>query len=235
MYRYLSAHELVRPPLIKEIQYFTLNYDQGLGWYRAHFPWKDQRSLTFDASPYYLFHPLAAQRAADLLPDARLIVLLRDPVQRAFSHYRHNVHLGTEEESFAEAVRLEADRLSGEEKRLDADPGYVSTAHRRYSYLARGEYARQLRRWLDVFPRDRLLVLFSEEMFADPEVAFRKMLVHLGLPVESLSEYPVYTKSPKRGAGDYIGDELQARLHKHFGLHNRELEALLDCKVPWGY
>ena len=99
----------------KEVSYFTRHFGRGEAWYRTHFPTRARVAVrrrrlhaqvrSFEATPDYLFHPLAAARAAQLVPDAKLIALLRDPVERAYSHYRHMVRLGFEDLSFDEAIR----------------------------------------------------------------------------------------------------------------------------------
>ena len=97
-----------------------------------------KRYLTGEATPYYLFHPHAAGRLAELIPHAKLIVLLRDPVTRALSHYQHNLAMRCESLSFEEAIQAEPERLAGELEKMMNDPAYYSYNHQQYSYLARG-------------------------------------------------------------------------------------------------
>src|SRR3954453_12461513 len=126
-----------------------------------------QRPLVGEASPSYLFHPLAPDRVARLLPDARLIALLRSPVERAFSHYQHEVALGREPLSFEEAIDREDERMRGELEHMLRDPYYFSHTWWNYTYVARGRYAEQLERWFADFPREQLLVLLTDELAAD--------------------------------------------------------------------
>lgn len=232
LYRYLSEHPDVHPALVKEIQYFTLNHGKGEDWYRSNFPPAHEGSQSFDASPYYLFHPAAAERAAALLPDAKSIVLLRNPVDRAFSHFQHNVGLGMEDLGFEEALAAEPERLAGEEERVARDPSYSSSAHRRYSYAARGDYTPQLERWLSVHDPSRLRLLISEEFFADTAAIFASVLAFLELPPFELLEYPAFTR---RGSwdGPPMSAEARHRLHEHFVEPNRRLGKLLGRTLPW--
>jgi Sulfotransferase domain len=232
LHRYLADHPHVLPALDKEVHFLSRHWDRGEGWYRAHFPLRARKTgrrsaapLTFEATPYYLFHPLAADRAAELLPDARLLVLLRDPVARAWSHYRHMVRLGLEPLSFEQAIEAEPARLAGEVARLLSDPGYDAVRHRRYSYLARGAYAEQLQRWLNHFPADRILVLRSEALFDDPARCYRRVLEFLGLPPWAPPSFPVHTKQSPAPRG--MPPEVRRRLQEHFAPANRQLEALL--------
>jgi len=102
--------------------------------------------LTFESSPYYLFHPLALDRIAADLPDVKLVVLVRDPVERAYSAHAHEAARGYEDLSFAAALEAEEGRLDGEVERLLGDPAYESHAHRHQAFRSRGEYAVQLER-----------------------------------------------------------------------------------------
>jgi hypothetical protein len=223
LYAQLLRHPQVLPSLRKEVQYFTLYHARGEAWYRAHFPTEAalaaRRAVTGEATPYYLFHPLAPERAAALLPEARLLVLLREPVARAFSHYQHSRARGREPLGFEAALEREAERLAAEADR----PGF---AHQHFSYFARGCYAQQLRRWLAVFPRERLLVLRFEELEADPSACVDRAVAFLGLPPAALPPPPVRN----RGAYPPLDAALRAELARRYAPHNRDLEALLGSK-----
>ncbi len=194
LYRALARHPLVlKPVLHKGVHYFDVAYDRGLSWYRAHFPLRGatlrlsrrygHRPQAFESAPYYLFHPLAASRIAADLPGVKLIVLVRDPVERAFSAHAHELARGFETEpSFARAVELEEERLAGAEESLIASPYSTHHAHRHHAYLARGRYAEQLARVEPLIGRDRILVLDSGEFFARPEPVYDRVLRFLGLP-----------------------------------------------------
>lgn len=232
LYHYLAAHPDVRRPLRKEIQYFTLHHARGDGWYRAHFPVSaaTRGRSTFEATPYYLFHPRAAARAADTLPDAKIIALLRDPVSRAFSHWQHTRMRGLEPLAFDDALDAEPERLAGEEARLAADPTYRSDAHRIWSYASRGEYAVQLERWLAVYRREQLLVLRSEDLYRDPAGTHARALEFLGLPPATLDDYPRYTR---RTSGEEMSAGARRRLQAHFRPHNERLTALVGAGMRW--
>ncbi len=147
---------------IKGTSFFTTNWDKGQSWYRSHFALAAHRRvrtrrdgtppITGEATPYYLFHPLAPERAAAVTPDARIVAILRDPVDRAYSHYRERARHGAEMLSFEEALAAEEERLEGEESRIIEEPGYVSPAHEHLSYVAQGRYASMLERWYRRLP-----------------------------------------------------------------------------------
>ncbi|MBV8162032.1 MAG: sulfotransferase domain-containing protein [Acidimicrobiia bacterium] len=230
LYRYLAAHPLVAPPVRKEIQYFTLHHQRGDDWYRAHFPLAVRHRRTFEATPYYLFHPAAPARAAGTVPGAKIVALLRDPVARAFSQWQHNASRGLEHLGFEAALDAEVSRLAGEEQCLVADPAYRSDAHRLWSYAGRGEYAEQLRRWLSHYPRAQLLVLRSEDLYDQPASTYARALEFLGLPAASLDTYRRYTRQASTA---HMTDAARRRLTAHFAPHNQRLAALLGEDVWW--
>jgi hypothetical protein len=227
LYRYLAEHPDVRRPLRKEIQYFTLHHGRGEGWYRSHFPFS---GTTFEATPYYLFHPQAPARAAACVPDAKLLVLLREPAGRAFSHWQHTRGRGLEPLGFEDALDAEAARVDGEAARLASDPSYRSEAHRSWSYATRGQYAEQLERWLAVYPREQLLVVRSEDLYERPAETHARVLEFLGLPVVTLHQYARHTRRAGSGA---MPAGVRERLRTHFRPHNERLAALLGPDVRW--
>jgi hypothetical protein len=233
LFNYLALHPQILVPLGKEVHYFDLHYTRGLKWYRGWFPftWRLRRAcVTVDASPYYLAHPLAAQRAGQLLPEAKLIAVLRNPIERALSHHQHEVRGGRETLSFIEALDREAERLAGEEERLEHDPEYYSFSHHRYSYTRRGLYLQQLQRWTKYFHRSQLLVLQSEWMFRDPAAAMTVVLDFLGLQRQRLEVYQPFD------GGKYEAElpvATRSRLAAYFEPHNTALFRWLGEEFDW--
>jgi hypothetical protein len=228
LFSYLRAHPQITGPAWKEVSYFDRHYARGTRWYRGQFPLV-RKPVVGEASPSYVFHPLAPARVASLVPEARLIVLLRNPVERAYSHYQHEVALRREPLSFEDALDGEPERLRGEEERMLADPAYFSREWWDHTYLARGRYAEQLERWLAVFPRERLLVIPSEELSADASSAYARVLEFLGAPAHDLGAYPrVFERSyePMR-------PETRAQLGEYYAEPNARLYALLGRDLHW--
>jgi hypothetical protein len=228
LYAYLRWHPEITGPSFKEVSFFDRHYANGERWYRAHMPAR-RRSLVGEASPSYLFHPLAPERVAGLLPEARLIALLRNPVDRAFSHYQHEVALGREPLSFEDAIAGEDERMEGELERMRRDPTYFSHAWWNYTYLARGRYAEQLERWHELFPREQLLVLFTEELSSDTAATYRRALDFLGVGTSDLESYP---RIFDRDYAD-MHPATRARLEEEFVDSNRRLASLLGRELPW--
>ncbi len=190
-YHYMGKHPLILTVRDKELHFFDEQVVQGLDWYRSFFPLRctmrykrlrfGYKAVTGEASPYYLVHPALPGRIGKALPDVRLIAFLRNPVDRAISHYHFSARLGYETLPMAEAMEKEEERLAGEEERLLEDPYYRSVPHRRFSYKTRGIYVDQLRRWHEHFPRHQLLIVKSEDYFTRPETVFPRVCEFLGL------------------------------------------------------
>lgn len=187
----------------KEIHYFTTNWDRPLSWYRSQFLALPGRKVG-EASPYYLFHPEALSRIAATVPDARLVVLLRDPVDRAYSHWAHNVRRGREDLGFVEAIEAEEDRLAG------SDPDDPDAAYRHASYVARGMYADQLARVRAHFPAEQVRVVRSEDLYGEPDRTVAGVSRWLGLrPPPDVHRHN--TGSPRAPLDRSVRRRLQAR------------------------
>ncbi len=231
LYSYLRRHPNVTGPSWKEVSFFDRHYRRGAAWYRGNFPnvLRLRHALVGEASPSYLFHPLAPERVAGLVPRARLIVLLRDPVDRALSHYEHEVALGREPLSFEDALEREEERTRGEVERMVADPAHFSDPWWNHTYLARGRYAEQLERWLAVFPREQLLVLSSDELSERTPDTYARVLEFLGAGPYELESFPrVFDR-------DYpdMKPETRRLLAEYFAEPNRRLYELVGADYGW--
>ena len=229
LYAYLRWHPGITGPSWKEVSFFDRHWWRGARWYRGQFPLRSADKLFGEASPSYLFHPLAPERARAVIPDARLLVVLRNPVDRAYSQYQHEVALGREPLSFEDALAAEEERTRGEVERIVADPRAFSHEWWDHTYAARGLYADQLERWLAVFPRDQLLVVTSDELGARPAEAYASILSFLGAAPHQLDAYPrVFDR-------DYapMRSETRERLIARFAEPNRRLEGLLGRDLGW--
>ena len=240
LFAYLCEHPLVTPPITKEMSFFDNQFHRGLNWYRAHFP-RDVTSsvdggsgmptLTGESSAYYLFHPHTAARIANTLPGVKIIVLLRNPVDRAFSHYQLNLRRGNEHLSFEKAIDAEARRLAGEHDLMRAFDQYASFAHEKHSYLARGRYAEQLAVWRRHFRPDQLLIIESGQFFADTAKEFDRVQDFLGLPWWQPKKFG------NRFPGKYrekISPAMRSRLTDYFAPHNERLYQMLWQRFDWG-
>ncbi|HEX5739963.1 MAG TPA: sulfotransferase [Pilimelia sp.] len=229
LYKTLRQHPAVLPAVWhKGVHYFDTHYDRPFSWYRGHFPTRRRAEAvrrahgavtTGESSPYYLFHPLAAERIARDLPDVRLLVLLRDPVERAYSAHAHELARGFETLPFAEALAAEPRRLADAARRLRADPLAHHHSLRHHAYLARGRYVDQLRRLAELVGRDRLHVVDADEFFAAPRPAFDAVCEFLGLP---RCDDVVFGRHNARARAP-MPARLRAELTDHFAPYDAEL------------
>jgi hypothetical protein len=239
LWSYLCEHPRVEAPMTKEMSFFDVNFHRGLDWYRMHFPLRGadgscggagESTLTGESTAYYMFHPLAAQRIARLLPNVKIILLLRNPVDRAFSHYQLKLRRLQETKSFEEAIDTESKRLAGEHDKIVADESYYSPRHDRFSYLARGQYLPQLRRWQEYFPEQRLLILESGDFFRHTGQVFDRVLDFLRLPRWQPERFG------NRFPGKYqqrMNPATRARLIEYFRPDNERLYVHLDQRFDW--
>jgi hypothetical protein len=240
MYRALSQHPLIlKAVLHKGIHYFDLHYHRGPGWYRAHFPLVREadriersrgiRPLTFESSPYYMWHPLAAERLAHDLPGVKLLVLVRDPVERAFSAHAHELARGYETESFERALELERARTDGEAERMVADPTYRSFGFQHHAYRQRGQYVDQLERLEALVGRESIHVVQSEEFFATPDAVFAEVLDFLGLPEMGQIAFERHNARPRSP----MPAQVRAELETHYRPYDERLAARLGRAPGW--
>lgn len=239
LHGWLCEHPLVAPAE-KEIFFFNIHYYRRPDWYRTHFPTVAERDafaaehgrpfLVGDATPSYMEHYWTPQRAAKLLPEARLIVCLRDPVDRAHSQFHHYRRRGTEPlETFEEAIAAEPERLAGEAEHQQRDPHFHSWRIHRWGYLATSRYAEQLERWFAVYPRERFLFLDFDEVAADPAGALARVHAHLGLPDHPREDFPALNS----GRYEPLAADTRARLREYFAPHDERLRELTGREFAW--
>jgi hypothetical protein len=227
-YRLLTQHPHVQPAAFKELHFFNNVFDEGVEWYRQCFPapkWMDGRkTVTGEATPSYISHALVPERMAKVIPQARLIALLRNPVDRTYSAYHHRARNRGEARAFEEAI--ETDLADGSLK-----------------YLLRGVYVDHLLRWSEYFPKEQMLVLKSEDLFECPATTLKLVEDFLELPDwqpealeprdgRNLDKY----KRIKRNKGRYeeeMDPTTRRRLEEYFEPHNQRLYEFLGADFGW--
>lgn len=229
LYRAISRH----PSSVKkeiETHFFDLNFEKGTKWYEGQFPARtNSQTIIGDKSPYYFFHPLVPERVFSLYPNIKIVLILRNPADRAYSHYWHNIRLKLENLSFEDALNAEADRLRGEKEKLLNDPTYKSFNYQHYSYISRGLYAEQMKRWLAFFPKEQILIILTKDLRFKPEETMAKVFHFLNMPFyrppgvyqNMKSEYPPMNPETRAGLGSY------------FQPFNLEFEELIGEKFNW--
>lgn len=181
--RYLSDHPQAWVAPEKELRFFDYTYDQGLEWYRDRLAAGSGHRAVGEATPTYLFHPQARRRIAKDVPDARLVVLMRDPVDRAYSHYWHWFERMGEKRTFEQCVE---DELAG--KADGGDGKWLPDEPERFPYLAYGDYLPQLQDLCARVPREQVLVLLFEDLRDRPVETFAEVCRHLGIDDTTVPE-----------------------------------------------
>lgn len=213
----------------------------SVNWYRSHFHTETYRRmlarnlgyrpLSFEASPYYVWDPRTAERVRTIAPSMKAIVLVRDPVRRAWSHYQERVQNGVEPLSFEDALAAEDARLEGEVERMMEDSAYYSPAFDWFSYRRRGEYLEQIRRWHSVFPPEQLLVVRSEDLYRDTQATMDRIFDFLDLPSASMRERVIYNATWRTAAA--APHQASHELARHFEPFNADLEGYLGVTLGW--
>jgi len=240
LYKTLVDHpDVMSAGLHKGVHYFDTAYDRGPRWYRSHFPLEltarrreastGIRPMTGEASPYYMFHPLVAERMAKDLPDVKVIVMLRDPVERAYSAFTHETARGFETETFERAVALEGERLAGVDEAFVSDPYHLSLAHQHNAYVARGYYVDQLIRLEKHLGRDRLHVVDSDDLFMDHAPTFEAVTRFLGLRSWQPDGFQKRNARPRRA----LEGTLREQLEDHFAPYDDRLAQWWGRTPSW--
>ncbi len=240
LYAYLCEHPQVLRAAKKEIHFYDRKFERGLGWYRSRFPlittklWRSirrrRRAVTGEASPYYLYHPQIAARIAATLPDVKLIALLRDPAERAYSHYHLTVAGRGEKLSFQDAIQKQDKRLLARRERAEGADPYRSRAYRLYSYVDRGIYVDQLKAYERFFSRDQLLVVKSEDLFEKTQETYDEVLQFLGLGPWKLRSLEARFPGTYPKDGRPPGYE---ELRQFYAPHNQRLYEYLGRDLGW--
>lgn len=218
-YHLLTKHPHVEPAATKEIHYFDLLFDEGIEWYRRCFPTpqlkEGRKTITGEASPSYLFELRAPERMAAVAPQARLIALLRNPVDRAYSAYYHRFRSGHRTQTFEETVRAS----------LESDP--------RSNHLSQNVYVDYLQRWSSFYSDEQMLVVKSEDFFERPQETMKVVLDFLDLPDWEPGASDLSDRLNKGGYEQKMDPATRQRLRDYFEPHNQRLYDYLGVDFGW--
>jgi hypothetical protein len=231
LYSYLTKHPRCLGAAEKEVNYFSKHAERSVAWYRSRFPWRRRvwrkQAQVMEASPSYMATPSALRKMGQVLPSARIIVLLRDPVSRAFSHYQHWKTRHMESRSFAGAVE--------EEIRANEFPAQWGVAldekcPRMWGYVARGYYALQMELLYKVYRRNRVLVIDSANLFDDTSKVCNRVFSYLGIEDFDVEPGKVYNRGYYK---EKIDPAVAARLREHYRPYDAMLAEILGQPFGW--
>jgi len=237
--KYIIEQPNVYTSSVKEIDFFNRYYYKGINWYKTQFPLNSKKKwhtkilkkkfMTGEASSTYIYHPLAPKRIKEILPDVKLIAVLRNPIDRAYSQYQMEVIHGNENLSFEEAIEKESERIEGEFEKMGTDETYFSHSYQIFSYLAGGLYAEQLKRWYKYFPKNQILIVDNEELNEKTSYVYDKVLNFLELPCFKLKHFERYRKTEY----SEMNVNTRKKLVEFFKPYNEKLNSLLNTNFGW--
>ena len=230
LYHYLSQHPSIIKSAYDELGYFDSNYDLGLNWYKSLFPTifekkkveeKNGKFITYDVTPFYIYNEKTPQRIHQILPNSKLIVILRNPVDRSYSNY----FLGNQEKKFEEIIANEKKILNKIDKNnIDEYYDFVHT-----SMLARGFYAEQLENWYKIFSKDQILIIQSEEFATETNKIMNNIFDFLELP-----RYDIPDNSKKNKIHyEPMKKETRRELIEYFRPYNEKLYSMINRNFDW--
>lgn len=238
LFHYLGQHNCITKSAYDEIGYFDDNYHLGLHWYRSMFPTifykqkiikKYGKFLTFEVTPWYIRRPWTAKRIHEILPNIKLIVILRNPVDRTYSHYHLSKRESGVTKSFDEVIGDDMNNLSKfSQKNNKFIDSYFQTLVQN-SYLARGFYVEQLEQWFEIFNKKQLLVISSEDLANKTQSTLDTVFKFLDVPQEKINDLK------KINVAKYppMSNSTRKKLLEYFQIYNEKLFKLLNCRFEW--
>ncbi len=228
IYEYIVKHHQVIPALKKEIHFFNMNYEKGIDWYLSHFPFipKDKSIITGEATPCLSVDGIW-EKVYHFFPHVKLIAVLRNPVDRAYSHYNHTAQWFGVNHRLEDAIKHDLDNKEVINKMLENDPNAYRNV--KSNYLIQGLYVYWLKEWLRYFPREQILIIKSEDLFTQTSLVMKQVFDFLNIPNHSSSEYP----NTLKGRYSSMSESLRHSLNEYFKPHNQKLEDFLCRDLNW--
>jgi hypothetical protein len=226
IYHYLSRHPQVLLSHKKELDFYWKHFKRGVDWYLAHFPTLTDRPdfLTGEATPNYIRFPQVAQRIKDTFPQTKIIILLRNPVDRAISWHYHKLNTGLTKLDLATAIASEIDRLATVSEAEITNTGYYDPDN-----ILTSLYIYKLKPWIEILGREQFLILKSEDFYLNTRENMEQVFKFLNLSSCPQDSYP------KVNAGSYqdIDRNIRKILVEYFAPYNRQLEKYLGMEFGW--
>ena len=237
-FHYLSQHPSIIGSAYDDIGFFDQNFHLGLNWYRSMFPTKFLKKkivkefgkcLTYDVTPSYIRKPWVARRIKELFPKIKLIALLRNPVDKAYSHYHLSLRSGVQKSSFEEIIEEDVKTFQKFENTNSMIDDEYFRNYIEKSLLGRGIYAQQLKIWFELFDPKQILILTSEELSTETNKTMNKIFQFLDLPDYEIPD------TAKRSTGNYTNMKMDTRkkLISFYSKYNQDLFKLLNQEFDW--
>ena len=238
LYQHLSEHPCISRSPRDNIGFFNENYHLGINWYKSLFPTvfykkkmesKNKHCLFFDVTSTYMEEELTAKNVYEVNPNQKIIVILRNPVDRAYSHYHVNVKEKSEKRSFEDAIFEEMNRIKSERIIQNKNKNLRVFTPNNIHYLKKGFYALQLKSWFKIFPREQILVLSTEEFQEDQNLIYKKIFDFLNIPNMKIKS----TEKMEKGNYTHMKHDTRNLLLDYFRQCNHELFELINSEFDW--
>jgi len=235
LYYNICQHPCVLSAAYDELGYFDSNFHLGLNWYRSLFPtlfskWivkqKKQFAITGEDTPFYIWNPLVAKRILKILPKIKLIVVLRNPVDRAYSNYHLGIRAGSENLSFEDAIQIELKKLNEINDEFEHNVEKYTIPR---SYIAKGFYANQLKIWLELFNSEQLIIISTEDLESNPQGTLDKIYDFLKIP----KNHKLIPEKQKKASYPKMKNETREFLINLYKKNNAELFSMIGQKFDW--
>ena len=236
LYQHLPEHPCISKSPHDNMGFFNDNFHLGVNWYKSFFPTTFTRNkikskfgdfLAFDVTTKYMEEESTANNVYQTKPNMKIIIILRNPVDRAYSQYHLSVRQTAERRSFEDVVEENMNRLNKEShEHYKIKPKFSAKED---NYLKKGLYALQLRYWLKIFPRENILIVSTEEFESNQQIIYNKIFEFL-----NISKFEVKnTKKMQKGNYPPIKSETRNLLLDYFRPHNHELFELINMEFDW--
>jgi hypothetical protein len=234
LYYDICQHPSVETAAYDEIGFFDDNYHLGQDWYRSLFPTKRKMenikqvtgySITGEDTPFYIWNSDVVKRIADMLPNIKLIAILRNPIDRAYSNYHLGIREGIEKRSFSDVVKNEIDFIN---MRKQENIELTNNDYKK-SYLAKGIYVEQLKKWYKIFRKEQLCVISTEDFSDNPNQTLKKIFNFLKIPDYSIKEF----EEKKKSEYSEMNNSTRVEIEKFFEVYNEQLYQLIGQKFNW--
>ncbi len=229
LFEYLGQHPEIELPREKEIMYFSRHYRRSINFYRSFFQKAQPNKITGEASTIYFLNPHVPARIKKDFPNAKIILLLRDPIKRAYSNY-NMIKAVDPGKTFEEALELDKKRCDPLESKFLTSLYNPPVTYEAFNYLKKGLYYEQLSEWLKYYSIDDLLILKSEDFYKNTNAELKKVYQYLGIK----EVYPEDTEA--RNSRKYqtpLSEETYERLKAYFHEDQLKLQELLGENFKW--
>ena len=240
LYQGLVEHPNIHIAKTKEIQFFGTKYPRGINWYRYHFPSKfkkfslkikKEKFITGEGTTRSLDYPHVPKLVKKIIPNVKLILILRNPIDRAYSNYNAAVKNKKMTLSFEDAIKTEEARIKGIMEKMKEDANYISTEYSLNALLNRGKYYFAIKRWMDVFPKNQFFIIKSEDFFENTKKVFGELHEFLDVPKFDFDSDIIYNE--RRRTISAMKSKTRDDLIEYFRPYNEKLYKLLDRDFDW--